>query len=31
MAASRRGSADTTISKMLCLHIPSLIPFTEVS
>ena len=26
MAAARRGTADTAVSKMLCLHIPSLLP-----
>mmetsp|Transcript_13328 Transcript_13328/g.46314 ORF Transcript_13328/g.46314 Transcript_13328/m.46314 type:complete len:1280 (+) Transcript_13328:1580-5419(+) len=26
MAASKRGSADSAVSKMLCLHIPALLP-----
>jgi len=26
MAAAKRGTADTAVSKMLCLHIPSLLP-----
>lgn len=26
MAANKRGSCDPSISKMLCLHIPSLLP-----
>lgn len=30
MAAAKRGSADGTVSKMLCLHLPSLLSFAEV-
>ena len=26
MAAAKRGTSDTTVSKMLCLHIPALVP-----
>jgi anaphase-promoting complex subunit 1 len=26
MAANKRGSCDPSVSKMLCLHIPSLLP-----